>query len=71
MLSSYLFIPPPKNLQTHIFNVVITAEFVVQDEDAVAIFEALCILREWNPEWKPLLVMTDFDYKEINAIESG
>ena len=54
-----------------VINVVIIAELVVQDEDAVAIFEALCILREWNPEWKPLFFMTDFDYKEINAIESG
>ena len=46
-------------------------EFVVQDEDAISICEALHILRQWNSEWKPPFFMTDFDYKEINAIESG
>ena len=46
------------------------ADFVVQDEDAPSIYEALKILRKWNPAWKPPFFMTDYDFREINAIES-
>jgi len=29
------------------------AEFVVQDENAQQILEALAILKGWNPNWNP------------------
>ena len=47
-----------------------SADFVVQNEDGPSIYEALKILREWNPLWNPPFFVTDFDFKEINAIES-
>ena len=46
------------------------ADFVVQEEDAPSIFEALRILRQWNPTWKPPFFMTDYSLPEINGIES-
>lgn len=44
--------------------------FVVQHEDIESIKEALAILRQWNPEWKPKNFMADFAEEEIQAIES-
>ena len=45
-------------------------DFIIQEENAEAIEEALRVLREWNPEWKPAFFMTDYSNAEISAIES-
>ncbi|XP_028415032.1 uncharacterized protein LOC114538114 [Dendronephthya gigantea] len=47
----------------------VVASFVVQQEDANSIWEALHILQGWNPNWNPDFFMVDFCEAEINAIE--
>jgi hypothetical protein len=42
----------------------------VQDETTASITEALSILSQWNPQWKPRHMMTDLCEEEINSIES-
>ena len=49
---------------------IIVASFIVQDETTASITEALSILRQWNPEWKPRHMMIDLCEEEINSIES-
>ena len=51
-------------------NYIIVASFIVQDETTASITEALSIMRQWNPEWKPRHMMTDLCEEEINSIES-
>ena len=48
----------------------IVADFVVQAETIELISEALQILQNWNPDWKPPCFMTDYSDAEIGAIES-
>lgn len=48
----------------------IVADFVVQSESAQEICEALKVLSDWNPQWKPAFFMTDYCEAEISAIES-
>ena len=31
----------------------------------------LCVLKEWNPEWKPSFFMCDYFEAEIGALESA
>lgn len=47
----------------------IVGSFDVQSETADAIFEALMVLKSWNPRWKPSCFMVDYSDKEISAIE--
>lgn len=47
----------------------IVASFVVQLENASAIWEALNVVHDWNPTWNPGFFMVDFCEAEINAIE--
>lgn len=49
---------------------IIVASFIVQDETTASITEALSILSQWNPQWKPRHMMTDLCEEEINSIES-
>lgn len=49
---------------------IIVASFVVQDETTESIQEALSIIKQWNPEWRPQNFMTDMCEEEINALES-
>lgn len=44
--------------------------FIVQDETTQSITEALFIIKQWNPQWKPSYFMTDLCEEEINSIES-
>ena len=46
------------------------AMFMVQHERTENISEALKILKDWNPDWEPANFMTDYDEREIGAIES-
>eukprot|EP00794_Sanderia_malayensis_P019328 gene19328-21252_t len=48
----------------------VVGAFVCEDETTDAIKEGIQILAGWNPGWNPLYFMTDFDEKELNAIES-
>ena len=48
----------------------VVGEFMCQYETQVCISEALKILKEWNPWWKPNYWMVDFSIVEISAIET-
>uniref|UniRef100_A0A8W8IS37 SWIM-type domain-containing protein n=1 Tax=Magallana gigas TaxID=29159 RepID=A0A8W8IS37_MAGGI len=48
----------------------IVASFVVANENRENIKEGLQMVKEWNPEWNPKYFMTDFDEREIWAIEN-
>ena len=47
----------------------VVGEFVIQDETAEQIEEALEILKRWNPHWQPKYFMTDYSEAELLAIE--
>ncbi|KAK3084295.1 hypothetical protein FSP39_011174, partial [Pinctada imbricata] len=48
----------------------ICASFITSRETKEAIAECLRIIKEWNIDlWKPRYFMTDYDEREINAIE--
>ncbi|XP_015778406.1 PREDICTED: uncharacterized protein LOC107356297 [Acropora digitifera] len=47
----------------------IVGSFFVQSETADAIFEALMVLKSWNPRWKPSCFMVDYLEEEMSAIE--
>ena len=47
----------------------IVGSFVVQSETADAIFEAMTVLKSWNPRWKPSCFMVDYSEEEMSAIE--
>ena len=65
MLSHYFLLQSRKNV-----DYIIVASFVVQDETTESIQEALSIIKQWNPEWRPQNFMTDLCEEEINALES-
>lgn len=44
--------------------------FMVQQEKAEYIVEALNVLHDWGPEWKPETVMTDNSAAEILALKT-
>jgi len=48
----------------------IVADFVVQAETIEQISEALRVLSDWNPEWKPPYFMTDYSDAVVGTIES-
>ena len=52
------------------FDYQIVGSFVTEDETKESIIEALSILKEWNPKWRPSHFMTDFCEEEIQAAES-
>ena len=47
----------------------VVASFVLQDESTDSIKEALQVIKEWNPDWRPSFFMTDFCGEEIHAVE--
>ncbi|XP_014679414.1 PREDICTED: uncharacterized protein LOC106819281 [Priapulus caudatus] len=47
----------------------VVATFITESEREDAIREALKILAEWNPDWKPAHFMSDFCEAEIHSIE--
>ena len=46
----------------------VVASFVVQDETASSVEEALKVIKEWCPTWHPNAFMVDYSEIEINAI---
>ena len=47
------------------------AQFIVQQEGANEIEEALEVLKLWNPTWKPDFFMSDYSEAEIGAISNA
>ena len=47
----------------------VVAEFVIQEETVEKIQEALEILKQWNPKWKPKYFMSDYSEAELLALE--
>jgi hypothetical protein len=47
------------------------AMFLPEHETGASIAEALAILREWNPDWKPQRFMLDKDQKEETAVNEA
>eukprot|EP00794_Sanderia_malayensis_P017245 gene17245-18965_t len=54
------------DIQTFLF---VVGAFKCEQETTVSIAEGLKVLADWNADWKPSFFMTDFDEKEINALE--
>lgn len=48
----------------------VAATFMPEHETTRSIEEAISVLKEQNPDWKPSHYMTDFDEREMNAMES-
>jgi hypothetical protein len=46
------------------------ATFLIPDEKTESISRGLAVLKKWNSNWTPKYFMTDFDWKEITAIET-
>ena len=45
------------------------ADFVIEEENAESIKEALAIIQHWNREWNPQYMMVDYSESEMNAIK--
>ena len=45
----------------------IVATFVIESETTKGIVDALQIIKEWNPDFQPAAIMTDYSKAEINA----
>ena len=52
------------------FDYQVVAVIVCEDEKTETILEALSIVQEWNPTFKPMFAMTDYCKEEIAAIET-
>ena len=46
----------------------VVGEFIVQSEDCENIFEALSVISNWNPDWKPQFFLTDYSEAEMAAV---
>ena len=49
---------------------ITVAVFLASDEKASTIEEALRIISQWCPEWKPKSVMSDFSEAQIAAVKA-
>ncbi|WAR27016.1 hypothetical protein MAR_012720 [Mya arenaria] len=49
---------------------MVVGSFIVPSESSYNIGRGLQVLKAWNPSWNPTYFMTDYDRKEINAIEN-
>ena len=47
----------------------VVAEFVIQSETTQQISEALTVLKQWNPNWKPSFFIIDYSEAELSAIK--
>ena len=46
----------------------IVGSFAIQSETTDAIYEALSVLKSWNPKWNPSYFMVDYSEEEMSAI---
>ena len=49
----------------------VAAYFIVQSESTEQILEALNILKQWNPDWKPAFFLCDYSEAEISSIQQA
>jgi hypothetical protein len=47
----------------------VVAEFIIQSETSEDIFEALSVLKTWNPDWNPNFYLLDYSDAEIAAVK--
>ena len=47
----------------------VVATFVTENESTESIVEALQVIKQWNPTYKPRYFMTDYSKEEIAALE--
>ena len=50
-------------------NYTVVAEFIIQSETTEMIFEALSVIKSWNPAWSPNYFITDYSDVEMGAIK--
>ena len=48
----------------------VVAEFIIQSETTESVYEALSILKSWNPSWEPQYYLTDYSDAEIAAVNN-
>ena len=46
----------------------VVAEFIIQSETSEDIYEALSVLKTWNPNWNPKFYLLDYPDAEIAAV---
>ena len=46
----------------------VVAEFIIQSETSEDIYEALSVLKTWNPNWNPKFYLLDYSDAEIAAV---
>ena len=46
----------------------VVAEFILQSETTESIYEALSIIKSWNPQWEPQFYLTDYSDTEISEV---
>ena len=49
-------------------NYTVVAEFVIESENTDQIFEALSVIKLWEPGWNPKYFITDYSEAEMSAI---
>ncbi len=47
----------------------VVAEFIIQSEMSEDIYEALSVLKKWNPTWNPKFYLLDYSDAEIAAVK--
>ena len=47
----------------------VVAEFIIQSKTSDDIFEALSVLKAWNPDWNPKFYLLDYSDAEIAAVK--
>jgi hypothetical protein len=47
----------------------VVASFIIGNDNSDEISQALSIIKQWNPGWRPKGFMCDLDQREINACE--
>ena len=46
----------------------VVAEFIIQSETSEDIYEALSVVKTWNPNWNPKFYLLDYSDPEIAAV---
>ena len=57
------------SVKTTVVDLAVVAVIVAEKESAKSVAEALAILRQWAPQWKPAIAMADFSAPVMAALE--
>ena len=49
----------------------VVASFIVEEARQGLIYEALAVLKEWNPSWLPANFLTDVAQEDLNAVQQA